>query len=506
MSSLPEFLVAHKREVLTLTGEHLWLVGISMLLAVAIGVPLGILLSRRPALKSVILGANNIMQTIPSLALFGLLLPVPWIGARADRLAILALTLYALLPVVRNTYTGIAGVDAPVREAAIGMGLTPRQLLWQVELPLASNVIVAGIRTATVITVGVATIAAAIGAGGLGEFIFRGLAMVDNNVILAGAIPAALMALCADFVLGLIQRSLSADASLMDRRSFLSALALLLSGCMPKSSGLTVGSKNFTEQLVLGELLAQYLGGFTTVPIDRRFYLAGTYICHQALLAGRIDMYVEYTGTALVAILKETADFRSRAVFNKVKDLYARRFGLEVFPSLGFDNTFAMVMRGADARRLRLKTLSDAAAISGQLRLGVGYEFIERPDGYNGLATKYGFKFAEAPRVMDLGLLYRALQNNQVDIVAGSNTDGLIAALDLVVLEDDRHYFPPYDAVPIVRRATLDHHPEIAAALQKLSGHITADDMRRMNYAVDGEKKDAALVVKGFLAQKPSFP
>ncbi|HEV7521652.1 MAG TPA: ABC transporter permease [Candidatus Angelobacter sp.] len=206
--SLPGFFVSHRREMLTLAGEHLWLVGVSMLLAVAIGVPLGIFLSRRPAWKGLILGANNIMQTIPSLALFGLLLPVPWIGGRADRLAILALTLYALLPVVRNTYTGIAGVDPPVREAAIAMGLTPGQLLWQVELPLASNVIVAGIRTATVITVGVATIAAAIGAGGLGEFIFRGLAMVDNNVILAGAIPAALMALFADFVLGLIQRSL----------------------------------------------------------------------------------------------------------------------------------------------------------------------------------------------------------------------------------------------------------------------------------------------------------
>lgn len=287
----------------------------------------------------------------------------------------------------------------------------------------------------------------------------------------------------------------------MDRRSFLSALALLLSGCMPKSSGLTVGSKNFTEQLVLGELLAQYLGGFTTVPIDRRFYLAGTYICHQALLAGRIDMYVEYTGTALVAILKEQPTSDHAAVFNTVRDLYSRRFGLEVFPSLGFDNTFAMVMRGSDARRLRLKTLSDAAAISSQLRLGVGYEFMERPDGYNGLSAKYGFKFAGAPRVMDLGLLYRALQNNQVDIVAGSNTDGLIAALDLVVLEDDRHYFPPYDAVPIVRRAMLERHPEVAAALHKLSGRITADDMRRMNYAVDGEKKDAAAVVKDFLAR-----
>jgi osmoprotectant transport system substrate-binding protein len=285
----------------------------------------------------------------------------------------------------------------------------------------------------------------------------------------------------------------------MDRRSFLAALALLLSGCTPKSSGLTVGSKNFTEQLVLGELLAQYLGR-STAPIDRRFYLAGSYICHQALLAGRIDMYVEYTGTALVAILKEKPVSDHAAVFNTVKDLYSRRFGLEVFPSLGFDNTFAMAMRGADARRLRLKTLSDAAAISSQLRLGVGYEFLERPDGYKGLAAQYGLQFAE-PRVMDLGLLYRALQNNQVDIVAGSNTDGLIAALDLVVLEDDKHYFPPYDAVPIVRRATLDRHPEVAAGLQKLSGRITADDMRRMNYAVDGEKKDAAAVVKDFLAR-----
>jgi osmoprotectant transport system substrate-binding protein len=287
----------------------------------------------------------------------------------------------------------------------------------------------------------------------------------------------------------------------MDRRSFLSGLALLLTGCMSKSSALTVGSKNFIEQLVLGELLAQYLSRFTSVPIDRRFYLAGTYICQQALLAGRIDMYVEYTGTALVAILKEKPVSDHAAVFNTVKDLYSRRFGLEVFPSLGFNNTFAMVMRGNDARRLRLKTLSDAAAVSSQLRLGVGYEFLERPDGYKGLAAKYGFKFAGAPRVMDLGLLYRALQNRQVDIVAGSNTDGLIAALDLLVLEDDQHYFPPYDAVPIVRRETLDRHPEVAAALQKLSGRISAEDMRRMNYAVDGEKKDAAAVVKEFLAK-----
>jgi osmoprotectant transport system permease protein len=195
------FLFSHKREVATLTAEHLWLVGISMLLAILIGVPLGILLTRRPKWKAFVLGSTNVVQTIPSLALFGLLLPLPWLGARADRLAIIALALYALLPVVRNTYVGISGIDAPVHEAAIAMGLTSGQLLWHVELPLALPVMLAGIRVAAVITIGVATIAAAIGAGGLGEFIFRGIAMVDNGVILAGAIPAALMALAADLLL-----------------------------------------------------------------------------------------------------------------------------------------------------------------------------------------------------------------------------------------------------------------------------------------------------------------
>jgi osmoprotectant transport system permease protein len=202
------FLLTHKREVATLTAEHLWLVGISMLLAVAIGVPLGILLSRRPKWKAVILGSTNVIQTIPSLALFGLLLPLPWLGARADRLAIVALALYALLPIVRNTYVGIAGISPPVREAAVAMGLTSSQLLWQVELPLALPVMLSGIRVAAVITIGVATIAAAIGAGGLGEFIFRGIAMVDNGVILAGAIPAALMALAADLSLSGVEKLL----------------------------------------------------------------------------------------------------------------------------------------------------------------------------------------------------------------------------------------------------------------------------------------------------------
>jgi len=284
--------------------------------------------------------------------------------------------------------------------------------------------------------------------------------------------------------------------------SGLSGLTLLLAGCDFKTRGSTVGSKNFTEQLVLGELLAQYLENASRVPMERRFYLAGSYICHQALLAGRIDMYVEYTGTALAAILKKQSTSDHAKAFNQVRQEYASRWGLEVMPSLGFDNTFAMAMRGQHARKLGIKTLSELAPFAPQIRLGVGYEFLERPDGYKGLVNKYGLRFAETPRVMELGLLYRALQNQQVDLVAGSNTDGLIAALDLAVLEDDAHYFPPYDAVPIVRRECLERYPEIGNALRRLGGQITEQDMRRLNYAVDGEKKDAGAAVKEFLGQK----
>ena len=288
----------------------------------------------------------------------------------------------------------------------------------------------------------------------------------------------------------------------MDRRSFLSGLLLFCAACTTKTRDIAVGSKNFTEQLVLGELLAQYLESVCHAPVERRFYLAGTYICQQALLAGRIDVYVEYTGTALAAILKQNASGNSQAVYEQVREGYRRKFGLEVMPPLGFNNSFAMVMRGDDARRLGISTLSQLAPVAPKLRLGVGYEFLERQDGYKGLVSTYGLKFAEAPRVMDLGLLYRALENRSVDIVAGNNTDGLIAALGLVVLEDDKDYFPPYDAVPIVRPRLFQECPQARAAFERLGGRITADEMRKMNYAVDGQKRDPAEVAREFLARE----
>jgi glycine betaine/choline ABC-type transport system substrate-binding protein len=275
---------------------------------------------------------------------------------------------------------------------------------------------------------------------------------------------------------------------------------LLVLACGPaRENRIVIGSKNFTEQLILGELIAQQLEARIHLTVERRFYLAGTYICQQAILGGRIDIYPEYTGTALTAILKQKPEGTREQVYSRVKAEYAQRFHLAVGPPLGFNDTFAIEIRGEEARRLGLQTISQAAAYTPQWRAGFGYEFMERPDGYQGLAATYGLRFAESPRIMDLGLLARALKDKQIDLAAGNTTDGLIPALDLFVLEDDRHYFPPYEAVPIIRQELVDQHPEVKQALDELAGKISDNDMRRLNYAVDGQHRDVKEVVREFL-------
>jgi len=284
------------------------------------------------------------------------------------------------------------------------------------------------------------------------------------------------------------------------RAGLLICSVFFLAACgMRSNNTVVVGSKNFPEQALLGEILAQHLETKTRLKIERRFYLAGSYICQQALLSGRIDTYVEYTGTALTAILHDPIESDPAAVFGRVRREYKERFNMAVMRSLGFNNTFAIVIRGNDARRLNLKTLSEAARYAPLWRPGFGYEFMERPDGYEGLAHVYGLRFAAAPRILDLGLLYRALLDGQVDLVAGNSTDGLLAARDLTVLEDDKHYFPPYEAVPIVREDTLMRHPEVGPAIEELAGKISDEEMRKMNYAVVGENRDVSDVAREFL-------
>ena len=508
-----EFFIHNRHEVLSLTLQHLFLVAAGTGAACLAGIPIGVLLTRRPALSKPVLAIANILQTVPSLALFGFLIPILGKHGIGALPAIIALFLYSLLPIIRNTFAGINGVDPGVREAARGMGMTGWQMLTMVELPLSSSMILAGVRVATVISVGTATIAAAIGAGGLGIFIFRGLRMNDSVSILAGAIPAALMALAVDFGLGLIEKRLVTSRPAAPTKSKLVARIALAAAAVvfvaafffmhrTPSDRVVVGSKDFTEQVILGELLAQVIETRTGIPVERKFELS-TDILHQAMLSGQVDVYPEYTGTAFTAILKHQPISGARDVYDVVKQEYESKFGIEWLEPFGFDSTFAILIRKGDAVRLNLTTISQAAPYTPKWRAAFGPDFTKRQDGYRGLARMYGLRFIAPPNEMDLALTYRALAAGQVDLIAGNSTDGMIDKLDLFQLQDDRHYFPPYDAAPIVRKAVLDRHPEIATAINTLAGKLTDQEMRRLNYAVDGEHRQPADVARDFLSSLP---
>lgn len=512
-----QFLQQNWLELLALTREHLFLVFISTGLAVILGVPLGILLTRIKSLQTPILGIANIMQTIPSLALFGLLIPIPFIGGIGARTAIIALALYSFLPIIRNTVTGILGVDAKVREAATAMGMTDWQILKMVELPLAMPVILTGIRVAVVIAVGVATIAAAVGAGGLGTYIFRGLRQNDNNLLLAGALSSAILALVADFALGQFERSFEIKTKVSAfRRKFVAIAAavfiVLLLGLsfIPSSKFQTqnseisgqkirVGSKDFTESVILAEILAQTLEQ-KGILVERQFELGGN-LAHDALLSNQIDVYPEYTGTAFTAILKHQPITDPGEVYEQTKREYAEKFKLDLSPPLGFSNDFAILVRGDVARKSNLKTISDAVPISRNWQAGFGQDFMSRADGYAGFARSYNLNFAKQPREMDLSLTYRALAASEVDIIAGNSTDGLISALDLFQLEDDKRYFPPYQAVFIVRQ---DKFEILKDVLEKLRDAIPTEEMRRLNYEVDGNKRAPKDVANDWIKKRNS--
>lgn len=505
-----EFLQLNWPELLRLIQEHIVLVFSAILIAVIIGVPAGIALTRYRALRGPVLGLANIMQTIPSLALFGFLIPLPVIGGIGTRTALVALVLYSLLPIIRNTVTGILGVEPSVREAAVAMGMTSGQVLRQVELPLAMGVIVTGIRVATVIAVGVATIAGFVGAGGLGVYIFRGLRQYDNNLLLAGAISAAALALAADFLLGLLEKRFGFDTKRRFTSTPVQRLALavaivvvLLLGFglwyRTRESTVAVGSKDFTESALLAEIVAQMLEK-RGVSVKRSFELGGN-LPHEALLSGDLDLYPEYTGTSFTAILHHTPVSDPRAVYDQVKREYAEKFKVEVSPPLGFENTFAILVRGAEARRLNLKTISDVAPHASRWRAGFGQDFMSRADGYPGFSKTYGLNFRDV-REMDLSLTYIALSSGRVDLIAANSTEGRITTLDLAQLSDDRRYFPPYEAVYLVRQDSLTRVPALGEVLSKLGNAISTDEMRKLNFEVDGNKRDPKEVVREWINGK----
>ena len=516
---MSQFFQLYGLDILTRTSEHLWLSLLAVTFAVLIGVPLGILIARQPGWQTPVLGFANIVQTVPSLALFGFLLPILGLGTGN---ALVALLLYSLLPIIRNTFTGLTGVDAGVREAARAMGMTRNQRLRQVELPLAADVILAGIRTATVLCIGITTIASFIGAGGLGDLIQNGLRTNDNAITLAGAIPATLLALGADWMLGSWQKTLAARrqgkersapwlrlgvasgaavfASLLVAPQLVRAFAPAREVATPVSGPvITVASKEFTESRILAEILilaARERG------IDaRRGPDLGGNLAHKAILEKQIDAYPEYTGTAFTELLGHKPIGDTQRVYDQTKAEYHDKFKLTVSPPLGFSNGFAMLIRGKDAKKLNIKTLSEAVPYARDWRAGFGPDFISRADGWPGLSRTYGLQLAAPPRSLDLGLLNRALASGQVDLIAGNETDGTIPSLKLFQLRDDKNYFPPYQGVYVVRDDAISKQPKLREVLDNLANSISTGEMQKLNYQVDGEKKRPADVARAWWQQ-----
>ena len=497
-------------ELTVKTLEHLMLTGISTGTAILIGLPLGIWITRHPRLRGVVLGVAGVVQTIPSLAMLAFLLPFLGIGVRP---ALVALTLYAVLPIVRNTSTGLCEVSGEVIEAAQGLGFTQQQRLFMVEMPLALPMIVAGIRTATVIGVGIATLSAFIGAGGLGDFINRGLALNNTRLILLGAIPAAILALILDASIGLLEALLRPGrlSTSVKRKAglffgILGLLVLLTLGMIfstgaKKAAPVRVGSKNFTEQLILGELFAQTIEAHTEHPVIRRFNLGGTILCHRALVNGEIDLYPEYTGTAQTAILGLEKTESSTDAFDVVSSAYRERFSCAWLSPLGFNSTYAITVRRTDSEAKGWKEISDLAGEASSLRAGFTAEFSERPDGYPGLQDAYGFAFG---KVFDLdpGLMYKAVARREVDVICAFATDGRIDAYGLLVLDDDKDFFPRYYPCPVVRMQTLEARPELRRVLESLAGTLPDKAMQRLNFEVDEKGRTPAEVVREFLEQK----
>jgi osmoprotectant transport system permease protein len=497
--------------LLAATAAHLDLVVEALVLAVLVGVPLGILATRWRTAERIIVTLANVLQTVPSLALLGFLLIV-FRGEIGKKPAMAALVVYALLPIVKNTILGLRSIPRGVNESALGLGMTAWQRLRLVELPLAVPIVLGGVRVATVAAIGMATIAAAIGAKGLGGYIFRGVALADPRLILLGAVPAALLALACDAALGEIEHALdptrprhSRVRALLAATAIASLLALAAWGfwlerpTVSRSETIVVGSKDGSEMIVLGQMLADLVETETPLAADRRFNLGGTLVCYNALKRGGLDAYVEYTGTALTTILHEPPDNDPHRVLERVRTELARRDGVRCLDPLGFENTFAVLMRRTEAQRLGIRRISDLRRHQDTIRPGFGPEFMNRPDGYPGLVRTYGLSFARAPRELDRNLLYQAVAQGSLDLAAGDSTDGRILTLDLLVLEDDRRFFPPYQAVPLVRAETLRRYPALAHALDRLAGKIDAETMRRLNYEVDGKHRNPAVVAREFL-------
>ncbi len=514
------YLFEFKNEIFSLSVEHIELTSLAVVIAILLGIPLGILISYVKRLNKPVLGVVGVIQAIPSMALLGFSIPLLGIGTMP---AVVMVILYSLLPIIKNTTTGINNINLQTLEAAKGIGLTKLQILFKIQLPLAMPMIMSGIRIAAVTAVGLMTMAAFIGGGGLGYLVFSGIRTVNTDQILAGAISACILAVVVDGVFGIIE-SLVTPTNLqknnnkkklmkMERNTLkkgvLVSVACVLVGLFfatgisqgyTENKVIVIGSKDFTEQEIIGNMLAEAIERKTDISVERKLALGGTQICFEALKADDIDIYVDYSGTCYGDTLKYSPITNVKTVYNTVKKDFKAKFNIDVLKQMSFNNTYTLAVKKETADKYHLKTISDLAKVGNQLTAATSLEFLNREDGIIGLKKKYNFHFKDQIGI-DGSPKYLALMNNESDVTDAFSTDGLLKKYDLTILQDDQHFFPPYYAIPLVRAEVTAKYPEIVPIIEEVGELLNDNVMIALNYQVDELKKDPRKVAIEFLRE-----
>lgn len=514
-----EYVMSSGDQIVALSMEHIKLTAISVGFAILFGVPLGILISYVNKLNKPIMGTANVIQAIPSMALLGFAIPFLGIGTLP---AVVMVILYSLLPIIKNTYTGIQNINPLTLEAARGIGLTKLQILRKIQIPLALPVIMAGVRISAVTAVGLMTMAAFIGAGGLGFLVFSGIRTVNNNQILAGAIPACLLALLVDYLIGLTEKlvtpislqktkgSKEKQKKANNRRKLILAFSAIIvimilafsaiSNIKTDKKTLVLAGKDFTEQHILVNMFSELIEERTDITVDRKVNLGGTQVCFSALKSGDIDMYIDYSGTAYGDTLKYPPISDMEQVYNTVKTDFKKQFNIEVLKQIGFNNTYVLAVTKNTAEQYNLKSITDLAKVASKLTAGTTLEFLNREDGLLGIKKLYDFEFSNTIG-LDSSPRYVALINGETDVVDAFSTDGLLKKFDLVSLEDDKNFFPPYYAIPLVREEVVEKYPEIIPVIEELGDVLTDEIMIELNYKVDELQMESDDVAKEFLIE-----
>lgn len=505
LQDMQSIFMERKEFFLELLLEHLEISLVSILIAILLGGLVGILISEFQKTAKPALGVINFLYTIPSISMLGFLIPFSGVG---NATAVIALTVYALLPMVRNTHTGITNVEPSILEAAKGMGSTKAQILLKIKLPLAMPVIMSGIRNMVTMTVALAGIASFIGAGGLGVAIYRGITTNNAAMTMAGSLLIALLALVLDFLLGFMEKRMGKrSVKAKKTNKIMAVVAFVL--CLGIAGGvflntrqkdtLHIATKPMTEQYILGEMLDILIEQDTGLDVELTQGVGGgTSNIQPAMENGEFDLYPEYTGTGWNMVLKHDG-FYTEELFGELEKEYAERFRMDWVGMYGFNNTYGFVVRPEIAEKYGLKTYSDLKSVAGSLTFGAEYDFFEREDGYDALCEVYGLKFGKTMD-LDIGLKYQAINQGKIDVMVIFTTDGQLSASDVVVLEDDKHFFPSYICGNVIRAEALEEHPELEAVFEKLDGLITDGDMAEMNYSVETEHKEPRAVAESFLS------